>query len=212
MRRIPSASKPYFDRVASDWDRLRQSFFSGAVREKAYAAADVRPGQLAIDVGAGTGYMTEGLVERGVRVIAVEQSEAMIEQMRIKFGANAPVDYRRGDAAKIPLGGAAADHVFANMYLHHAESPPEAIREMARLLRPGGRLIVTDLDEHHFEFLRTEHHDRWMGFNRSDVARWFADAGLRDVRVESVGESCCADASDAAPAARVDVWIARGQR
>jgi ubiquinone/menaquinone biosynthesis C-methylase UbiE len=59
------------------------------------------------------------------------------------------------------------------MYLHHVELPSEAIKEMVRILKPGGKLVVTDLDEHAFEFLKEEHHDKWMGFRRDDIERWF---------------------------------------
>ncbi|MCS7282637.1 MAG: SAM-dependent methyltransferase, partial [Anaerolineae bacterium] len=76
------ASKQYFDDVASQWDQMRQSFFSEAVREKALAAAGVQSGKIAADLGAGTGFITEGLVLAGLRVIAVDQSDAMLEEMR----------------------------------------------------------------------------------------------------------------------------------
>lgn len=59
------------------------------------------------------------------------------------------------------------NYVFANMCPHHVENPPEAIREMARVVQPGGRLVITDLEPHDFTFLREEHHDRWMGFARA---------------------------------------------
>jgi ubiquinone/menaquinone biosynthesis C-methylase UbiE len=63
------------------------------------------------------------------------------------------------------------DYVFANMYLHHVEQPVAAIREMARILKARGKLV--DLDEHNFESLRTEQHDRWPGFYREEVRQWF---------------------------------------
>lgn len=69
----------------------------------------------------------------------------------------------------LPIADEAVDYVFANMYLHHVESPPEAIKEMARILKPEGRLIIADLDVHAFQFLKDEHHDRWMGFKREDI-------------------------------------------
>jgi ubiquinone/menaquinone biosynthesis C-methylase UbiE len=55
------------------------------------------------------------------------------------------------------------------MLLHHVENPKVAIKEMVRILKPGGMIVITDLDEHKFEFLKTEQHDRWMGFKREDV-------------------------------------------
>ena len=55
---------------------------------------------------------------------------------------------------------------------------------MVRILKPGGELVITDMDEHEFKFLKEEHHDRWMGFKREDVRRWFEEAGLKNVIVD----------------------------
>ena len=114
-------------------------------------------------------------------------------------------------AEHLPLETASVDYAFANMYLHHVEDPPTAIAEMVRILKPGGRLVVTDLDTHEFEFLRTEQHDRWLGFERADVRRWFREAGLDGVRVECVGEKCCAESEDGEDAA-ISIFIASGAR
>jgi ubiquinone/menaquinone biosynthesis C-methylase UbiE len=205
-------SKQYFDQVAQQWDQMRQSFFSEAVREKAYAVAGVQAGQTAADIGAGTGFISEGLLRRGLRVVAVDQSAAMLEEMQRKFAHFAGADYRLGEAESLPLPDGTVDYVFANMYLHHVASPPAAIKEMARLLKPGGKLVITDLDEHNFEFLRTEQHDRWLGFQREDVRRWFTAAGLKNVAVDCVGESCCAQSSCGCQSASVSIFVASGEK
>lgn len=205
-------SKLYFDRVASQWDEMRQGFFSHAVRDKALVMAGVRQGQLAADIGAGTGFVTEGLVRHGVRVIAVDQSPAMLDTMRAKFAAISGIEYRIGEASHLPIANASVDYAFANMYLHHVEEPAKAILEMARILRPGGKLVVTDLDEHHFDFLRVEHQDRWMGFKREDVEGWLAAAGLENIVVDGLGEQCCARSSSGCESATIGVFIAMGQK
>jgi ubiquinone/menaquinone biosynthesis C-methylase UbiE len=205
-------SRQYFDTVAPQWDNLRKGFFSEAVREKAFAVAGVEPGRLAADIGAGAGFVTEGLLERGLRVIAVDRSEAMLAEMKNRFGEDGAVEYRMGEAESLPLEDSSVDYVFANMCLHHVDSPPAAIREMARILKPGGRLVITDLDRHDFDFLRTEHCDRWMGFDRPDVARWFAEAGLVDVEIDCVGENCCAASQCGCGAAAVSIFVALGTR
>lgn len=206
------SSKQYFEEVATQWDRLRSSFFPESIREKAITAAGVTAGTVAADIGAGTGFITEELLKRGVRVVAVDQAENMLQQMRAKFGPEASVECRQGDAERLPIETASLDYAFANMYLHHVENPARAVREIARTLKPGGRLVITDLDEHSFEFLVSEQHDRWMGFKREDVQRWFQDAGLKEVRVESAHASCCADSECKTERAEVSIFLAIGTK
>ena len=206
------SSKQFFDEVAGDWDEMRESFFSERVREKAFAVACVQPGRTAADVGAGTGFITEGLARRGLRVIAVDQSEEMLATMQKKFAPFEGIEYRKGEAENLPVETSAVDYVFANMYLHHVESPPEAIREMARILKPQGRLTITDADEHNFEFLREEHHDRWLGFKREDIRKWFEQAGLRNVSVGDINELCTVDSTCGTEKASINIFVASGEK
>jgi ubiquinone/menaquinone biosynthesis C-methylase UbiE len=199
-RSVEVESKDYFDGVASQWDQMRKQFFSDAVRDKALAVAAVESGRLAADIGAGTGFVTQGLLAKGLQVVAVDQSEEMLMAMRHKFGHGAGMEYRLGAAEHLPLDDAVVDYAFANMYL-----------QMVRILKPGGCLVITDLDSHTHEFLREEQHDRWMGFDRADVRQWFEDAGLHGVDVDCVGENCCASSACGEQAA-VSIFVASGRK
>ncbi|MGB9774110.1 MAG: class I SAM-dependent methyltransferase [Bacteroidota bacterium] len=208
-------SKEYFDNVAHQWDRMRKTFFSESVRERAFTVAGlscIQKGKLAADIGAGTGFVTEGLIDKGLKVIAVDQSEAMLSEMRKKLAGVEGIDYRVGVADKLPVADEAVDYVFDNMYLHHVDDPPAAIKEMVRILKPGGKLVVTDLDAHNFEFLKTEQHDRWMGFNREDVRLWFEEAELKNIFVDCVGENCCARSNTGTEAANISIFVASGEK
>lgn len=204
------SSKTYFDQVANQWDSMRQDFFSEVVREKAYEAAGIEEGRIAGDIGAGTGFITEGLVQRGLKVIAVDQSQEMLDRMKAKYSCFNSIEYRTGESENLPIKDNSLDYTFANMYIHHVESPKAAIAEMARVLKPGGKLVVTDLDEHSHEFLRLEQFDRWMGFKRVDVKKWFLDAGLKDVVVDCVGGNCCATSGCGSESASISIFIAYG--
>lgn len=206
------SSKVYFDQIAQQWDQMQQSFFSDTVREKALVTAGVRAGQVAADIGAGNGFITAGLLGRGLKVIAVDQSEAMLAEMGRKFGETAEVDYRRGDAEALPLADTEVDYAFANMYLHHVESPGEAIKEMVRILKPGGKLVITDLDEHTHEFLRQEQYDRWLGFKRLEIRDWFIAAGLKNVAVVDSEEKCCGTSCCGGEKATISIFVASGEK
>ena len=208
---MSSHSKQYFDDVAGQWDTMRNEFFSEVVRERALEAAGVRADERAADIGAGSGFVTEALIAAGCRVIAVDPSPAMLDVMRAKLGG-APVDYRVGVAESLPITDGEVDHALANMVLHHVERPLEAIGEMVRIVKPGGKLVITDLDEHTFTFLVEEHHDRWMGFKRADVQRWFEAVGLAEVSVSDVGSHCRADSACGTEHANISIFVAVGTK
>jgi ubiquinone/menaquinone biosynthesis C-methylase UbiE len=105
-----------------------------------------------------------------------------------------------------------ADCVFANMFLHHVEDPSAAIAEMGRILKKGGVLVVTDLDEHDFNFLRKEQHDRWLGFKREDIRRWLKQAGLKRIRVECTNENCRSQSASCSEEAKISIFVATGRK
>lgn len=205
-------STDYFDQVADQWDNLQASFYSEKVKDRVLAIAAVRAGDIAADIGCGSGFIAEGLIRAGLRVIAVDQSDAMLAAMKRKFAGIAGVDDRCGRAEQLPITDDSVDHVFANMYLHHVERPPIAIKEMARILKPGGTLVITDLDSHTSEFLRDEHRDRWLGFDREHIRGWFTEAGLGCVAVDCVGEQCCAKSDNESQSASVNIFVASGEK
>ena len=182
------------------------------MRDKALSVANVHPGRIEADIGCETGFITEGLVQRGLAVIAVDGSEAMLSQMMQKFTELDQIEYRMGEAGSLPIHDETVDYAFANMYLHHVELPPEAIKEMARICKPGGMLVITDLDAHSNEFLKREHNDSGMGFQRDDIRRWFEEAGLKGVAVECVGENCCASSSCGSERAEISIFVASGKK
>jgi ubiquinone/menaquinone biosynthesis C-methylase UbiE len=183
-------SKEYFDTVAGQWDGMQQSFFSQDVRNFACRLAEIREGKIAADLGAGTGFMTHGLLQAGLKVLAVDQSLEMLALLKNKYAACENLKCLEGDSDALPIEDCSVDYAFANMFLHHVADPLVAIKEIYRILKPGGIVVITDLDKHEFTELQTEQHDVWLGFDRENLLQWFKAAGFSSYSTHCVGSDC----------------------
>lgn len=153
---MTQASSEYFQQVAGSWDQISAGYFGKAVRDTAIGKAYLRPETVLADVGAGTGFVAAGLAPLVKRVYVVDGSAAMLEVAKKNLSQFDNVEYHEADGASLPFPEESLDAVFANMYLHHTTDPLAAIREMIRVLRPGGRLVITDMDEHSYAWLKDE--------------------------------------------------------
>ena len=203
--------RAYFDQVAEEWDEMRAGYFTAAVREMAMAKAYLRPEMVVADVGCGTGFMAEALAPLVARVHAIDSSPEMLRVAQRQLAQFDNVEYHLVEGQVLPLPEASLDALFANMFLHHAPDPAEAIAEMAVLLKSGGRLIITDLDTHNREWLHEEMADLWLGFEGDEVRRWFRQAGLVNVFVTCTGQDCCATSQEGQDAT-VSIFLAVGTR
>jgi ubiquinone/menaquinone biosynthesis C-methylase UbiE len=201
--------RKYFDSIASQWDSLSKEFYTEAVRERIYSMISPEPGNMIADLGAGTGFLSEGLKDGPASIIAVDKSSEMLKHMKLKFQDARNIDYRVGDATQLPIKNNIIDYALANMYLHHVDDPPKAIREIYRILKSGGRMIIADLNSHHFEYFRTAHLDRWLGFEHDDIRSWMESAGFSTIEVYSIQEYCY-DATKPEENAKISVFLATG--
>ena len=202
-------AEKYFEVVSGRWDILRKTFYGDEVRDAVLSAARVLPEDTVLDVGAGTGFLTEGAAKIARRVIALDFSQAMTDESRAKFGAG-NVEFKIGNAEQIPLPDSSVNAVIGNMILHHCLDPDVAIGEMARVLAPGGRLALSDLQRHSYEFLRKEHADAWLGFDIPRVRSMLEEVGLDAVKVEAL-ESCCSSTVEHGQV-KIPMFLASGQR
>ena len=215
---MTTASTTYFEKVADEWDTLRSGYFTEAVRGSALDKAYLRPEMTVADVGAGTGFMAAGLAPRVSRVHVLDGSAAMLDVARRNLSKFDNVVFGQTDGHLLPLPDESLDAVFANMYLHHCPDPATAIREMTRVLRPGGRLVITDMDAHTYDWMREEMADEWLGFERGQMRAWLREAGLVNTLVDCTGESCCAESQNpaitdaAGREAKISVFVATGSR
>ena len=176
-------SRSFFDAVGPEWDALRKVFDDDALRARALAQL-VPVGLRVADIGTGTGILALELSRLGLDVVAIDHSARMLEAARAKLdeaGADR-VELRQGEASALPLDADTVDAAFAHMVLHYLPSPGEAVAEMARIVKPGGAVVVVDFVNHEHEWMRGELGVHWLGFDTRDIERWFDDAGLSDFR------------------------------
>jgi DNA-binding transcriptional ArsR family regulator/SAM-dependent methyltransferase len=199
-----AAASAYFAANADDWARVRALHLPEADIEAALlAVAGFGPFGLMVDVGSGAGRMLQVFADRAQRVEGFDSSRQMLAIARTAI-AHLPegrAHVRFGDVYDPPLAAGMADLVTIHHVLHFLADPARAIAESAALLKPGGRLVISDFAPHSLEFLRTEHQHRRLGFTDAEIAAWCAQADVALDRVEALAPA----ASDAARLT-VKVW------
>ncbi|MGE3245420.1 MAG: ArsR/SmtB family transcription factor [Beijerinckiaceae bacterium] len=210
-----SRAADYFAAQAEDWNRLRSLHVPEEQVEQAILdiVGDAAIQSL-LDLGTGTGRMLELLAPLAVRAVGVDQSPAMlnvartgIERAGIERAGLRNVQLRQGDLYALPVDANSFDLVVIHMVLHYLDDPARALREAARCLRPGGRLIVVDFAPHHQEFLREEHQHRRLGFDNKEIAAIFRDIGI-ELREQASLEPAQNDAGKLT----VSIWVGRDPR
>jgi ArsR family transcriptional regulator len=197
----------FFARHAGEWDRIRSLQVDDAEVEAAIVAA-VGPEVVAdyLDLGTGTGRMLELLAGRYRRGLGVDLSHDMLAAARAQLAERGvTAQLRHGDLHALNLAAGRFDLVTLHQVLHYLDEPGRALREAARVLRPGGRLLVVDFAPHDLEFLRAEQAHRRLGFGHAEMARLFAQAGLTPEAVRDLPPAPGADAAGLT----VTLWLGR---
>ena len=138
-----------------------------------------------VDIGTGTGRMIELFGPRSTQAIGIDRSSEMLRLARVKLeAAGIASSLRQGDMYALPLNDESADSVIIHQVLHYAHSPAAAIGEAARVLAPGGTLLIVDFAAHDRDELRASDAHIRLGFDDEVMAGWFAAAGLAVDHVE----------------------------
>ena len=178
--------RAFFDSVAG---RLGKDYVPGkSWKSLAEALLRLMPPMAVADIGAGDGSFSLLLAQNAKNVVAVDSSAKMIEfardQARRHHVKN--VDYRLGDMEELPIEDKSVDLVFFSQSLHHALHPDRAVCEGARILRPGGRIVVLDLAKHRFEEAREMYADEWLGFSEAELESMLHRAGFAKIQTSVV--------------------------
>jgi ArsR family transcriptional regulator len=184
-----AAAERYFAAHAKDWDEIRSLHIAESEVEAAIARAlgDRQVGRL-VDIGTGTGRMIELFGRGAVQALGVDRSPEMLRLARVKLAEAglAGAELRQGDMYALPLAAGSADTVIIHQVLHYAQQPAAAVQEAARLLAPGGRLLVVDFAPHEREELRNRDAHLRLGFADEAMLRYLEAAGLEARVVEQL--------------------------
>jgi ArsR family transcriptional regulator len=175
-------SQEFFSSSAGQWDKLRDEQFGDRFHLSALAAfAD--PEWTVGDLGCGTGQVSAAVAPFVSRVIAVDTSTAMLQAAKKRLHGIGNVELRRGELEALPIDAATLDAATLMLVLHHVPEPERAIGEVARVLKPGGRVLVVDMLSHDRESYRQQMGHVWLGFGEAQVEALLTGGGFADVRV-----------------------------
>ena len=205
-----AAAQAYFRAHAAEWDRIRKLHVPDeAVEHAIRSALGDMPFRSLLDLGTGTGRMLEMFGPEIERGLGIDMSLDMLQVARDRLARaglrNCSV--RQGDLYDLPLDDDTFDVVILHQVLHFLEDGARAIQEAARVLRPGGRLLVVDFAPHEEEFLREQFAHRRLGFAPEAVTQWMTAAGLEPVMHQSLAPEPGSDVKIA-----VSLWLARDAR
>ncbi len=188
-REREAAAQDYFKSHAADWDRIRTLHVPDQKVEAAMleGLGDAKF-DLLVDLGTGTGRILELFAGHYRRGLGLDVNQSMLAYARSKLSArgldNAQV--RHGDIYTLALADGVADAVVMHQVLHFLSEPAAAIAEAARVLAPGGRLMIADFEPHDLEFLRDKHAHERLGFPVAQLRQWCEEAGLSFTAVKAL--------------------------
>ncbi len=175
-----AAANRYFADHAEQWDAIRSLHVAEEEVEQAMLRLmqNRRLGHV-LDIGTGTGRVVELFAPSARRITALDRSPEMLRLARARVAPkNWPVELVQGDFYALPLGAESADTVVLHQVLHFAQAPDQVIAEAARVLRPGGHILIVDFASHDREELRAQAAHARLGFSDAQIRGWFASSGL----------------------------------
>ena len=186
LRKRQDQMRRYFDELAGKFGR--QYVPGRSWKGVAEALLRLMPPMVIADLGAGEGTISQLMAQRAKKVIAIDNSEKMVEfgaELARKHGIG-NMEYRLGELEDVPIRSGTVDLAFLSQALHHARHPHRAVEEARRILKPGGRIAVLDLNRHHFEEAREMYADVWLGFTELELERYLKAGGFKNVETAVV--------------------------
>ena len=178
-------SQEFFATAAGKWDRLREDLFGDTFYLWAVLGL-IDPTLTVGDLGCGTGQLTETVAPYVRRVIAVDDSTEMLDAARGRLSALRNVDIRRGELEALPIADGELDAALLSLVLHYSPDPARTLTEVARVCRPGARIIVVDMLPHHHEEYQQQMGHVLLGFSEKQMVKFLTAAGFTGARVRAL--------------------------
>ncbi|WP_254765896.1 methyltransferase domain-containing protein [Salinilacihabitans rarus] len=179
----------FYKYLSKVYDRINPFVWNEEMRADALSMLEFDDAEMVLDVGCGTGFATEGLLEHVDTVYAIDQSEHQLEQAYAKFGKRGPVHFHRGDAERLPFASNTFDVVWSSGSIEYWPNPILALREFRRVLEPGGQVLVVGPNYPDNPITQRLADAIMLFYDEYEADRMFKTAGFEEVRHKFMGPS-----------------------
>ena len=182
-------TRDYFETVAKGWSKLRNEALGDTSFIDSIIELIPENGTVC-ELGCGSGVLLDRITPRKGETIGVDYSQAMLDEARELLGKRSTqVELRLGYLEHLPLGDCLVDLAVSYMVMHHLAEPQIALIDACRIIKPGGRLLITDLTPHKNEKLREQYSHVWLGFEPKQFKSWVEKTGFTEVETTLLGEN-----------------------
>jgi demethylmenaquinone methyltransferase/2-methoxy-6-polyprenyl-1,4-benzoquinol methylase len=173
-------ARTFYKYLSKVYDRISPFIWNEEMRDEAIELLDIGPEDHVLDIGCGTGFATEGLLSKTEHVYGLDQSADQLEKAYAKFGTRGPVRFHRGDAERLPFADDSFDVVWSSGSIEYWPNPVDALRELRRVTKPGGQVLVVGPDDPNSTVFRKLADAIMLFYDEDEANRMFTEAGYEE--------------------------------